>query len=140
VNFGALKGEQVIKNFCDKGNCLFRADWWFGGSLSVMSGSAIIAGGFITIVGAIDVSCVIGAVFIEGHELDHAAWGPPQRRQVETTASHLFGAWVWGHLHAGLLGHAVTWWPSWKHLLANLSCKGRDVMRNTVLFQLTTNL
>jgi uncharacterized membrane protein len=86
------------------------------GSFSVVSGSAITAGGFITIVGAIGVASVIGAVFMEGHERDHAAWGPPQRRQVEMTASHLFGAWVWGHLgHAGLLGHAVTWWPSWKH-------------------------
>jgi hypothetical protein len=44
------------------------------GSLSVMSGSAISAEGFITIVGAISVSCVIGAVLIEGHERDHAAW------------------------------------------------------------------
>jgi hypothetical protein len=86
------------------------------GSLSVMSGSAITAGGFITIVGAIGVSSVIGPVFIEGLERDHAACGPPQRRQVETVASHLFGAWVWGYLgHAGLLGHAVTWWPCWKH-------------------------
>jgi hypothetical protein len=49
------------------------------GSLSVMSGSAISAEGFITIVGAISVSCVIGAVLIEGHERDHAAWGPPLR-------------------------------------------------------------
>jgi hypothetical protein len=67
------------------------------GSVSAMSGSEISAGGFITIVGA---------------------WGPPQRRQVETAASHLFGAGVWGHLgHAGLLGQAVTWWPSWKHFV-----------------------
>jgi hypothetical protein len=43
------------------------------GSFSVMSGSAITVGGFITIVGAIGVSSVIGAVFIEGHERDHAA-------------------------------------------------------------------
>jgi hypothetical protein len=87
-------------------------------SVSAMSGSEIFAGGFITIVEAIGISSIIRAVLIEGHDRDHAAWGPPQRRQVETAASHLFGAWVWGHLgHAGLLGQAVTWWPSWKHFV-----------------------
>jgi hypothetical protein len=37
------------------------------GLLSAMSGSAISAGGFITILAAIGVTCVIGAVSTERH-------------------------------------------------------------------------
>jgi hypothetical protein len=101
---------NAVSSISDKGSCLFRADWWFGGFVKR----------------DVWVRDFRGGVYYNrgGDQRFLRNWGGFNRgtrtrpRGVGTSASHLFGAWVWGPLgHAGLLGQAVTWWPSWKHFV-----------------------
>jgi hypothetical protein len=113
VNFGTLKGKEIIEDLSYQDDGLFCVDFEFRGFVNEDFGVGEIGGGFIMYVGAIGVCSVMGASLILGHLRDQAAWASPQWRHLGASVSQLLGAWVSGHLgHAGLLVQAVAWWPS----------------------------
>jgi hypothetical protein len=74
VDFGALQGEKIVQDFCNKNDGLFSVDFKFRGFVDEDFGVGKLGGGgVIMYVGAIGVSSVMSVSLNLGHLRDQAA-------------------------------------------------------------------